>query len=135
MRSGVKGLKLAVPLLGALIALAACVRTAYPPPPPLQVEVMPKPPVTTTPLIWRPGYWEWTGAAYAWVPGAYFPVKATVIFGYPDTGPGAGQPGFGSGRIGSSRRVPRACGAKEAVLLLPPVCGGPDRLVPRLAAA
>src|SRR5690349_15964091 len=75
MRCGVKALKLAFPLLGAAMALAACVRTAspYPPPPPLQVEVMPKPPVTTTPLIWRPGYWEWTGAAYAWVPGAYVP--------------------------------------------------------------
>jgi hypothetical protein len=41
--------------------------------PPLQAETMGKPPVTTAPLIWQPGHWDWTGGGYAWVPGDFVP--------------------------------------------------------------
>jgi hypothetical protein len=62
-------------LLGAVgLTLAACAvgGNPYPPvPPPLQPDVMTKPPVTTTPLIWQPAHWDWTGGGYTWVPGEY----------------------------------------------------------------
>jgi WXXGXW repeat (2 copies) len=59
----------------ACLALASCANggAPYPPPPPLQAEVIPKPPVTATPLMWQPGHWDWTGSGYTWVPGAYVP--------------------------------------------------------------
>lgn len=68
----------AVCLLGAVgVALAACATPVtgnpYPPVPPLPTEAMGKPPVTTTPLMWRPGYWDWTGGGYTWVPGTFVP--------------------------------------------------------------
>jgi hypothetical protein len=57
--------------------LAGCAtppaETPPPPVPPLQAEVIPKPPVTATPLIWQPGHWDWNGAAYTWTPGQYIP--------------------------------------------------------------
>lgn len=56
------------------LALASCAvgpGSPYPPVPPLQPEVMGKPPVTTTPLIWQPGHWDWTGGGYSWVPGTF----------------------------------------------------------------
>ncbi len=59
-------------ILGAGLVLAGCA-TAPPPVPPPQAEVLPLPPVTATPLIWRPGHWDWNGGGYAWVPGAYVP--------------------------------------------------------------
>jgi hypothetical protein len=63
------------PLL-TILALAGCAVVGgnpYPEVPPLQAETMPLPPVTATPLIWQPGHWDWTGAGYAWQPGAYVP--------------------------------------------------------------
>jgi hypothetical protein len=61
----------------ACLALAGCAGQAsgnpYPPVPPLQAETMGKPPVTTTPLIWQPGHWDWTGGGYTWVPGEFVP--------------------------------------------------------------
>jgi len=62
--------------LAAGVAVAACAVTPgnpYPPVPPLQAEAMPKPPVTTTPLIWQPGHWNWDGSAYVWAPGEFVP--------------------------------------------------------------
>ncbi len=59
-----------------LLGIAGCTQPGYPPypmPPPLRVEVMGKPPVTETELIWRPGYWDWTGAGYEWFPGDFVP--------------------------------------------------------------
>jgi hypothetical protein len=60
----------------ACIALAGCtVNTAapspYPAPPPTQVEIIPKPPVSAVPLVWQPGHYEWNGAGYVWYPGEY----------------------------------------------------------------
>jgi hypothetical protein len=66
-----------IPLVAAVtLALAGCaVYTAnpYPPVPPPQAEVMPKPPVSAQPLIWQPGHWDWNGANYVWTPGAWVP--------------------------------------------------------------
>jgi hypothetical protein len=56
------------------LALAGCGNAGAPPPvPPLQPEVMGKPPVTTTPLIWQPGHWDWTGGGYSWAAGSFMP--------------------------------------------------------------
>lgn len=52
------------------MGLAGC-GASYPEIPPPRIEVMGKPPVTETPLIWRPGHWDWTGAAYVWEPGEF----------------------------------------------------------------
>ena len=63
-------------LAATCIALANCAvppNGPPPPPPPLQPEVMGNPPVTTTPLIWQPGHWDWTGSGYAWRPGDFVP--------------------------------------------------------------
>ena len=68
---------IAAALIGAACLLSGCATTtttaAYPPVPPPQPETIPKPPVTSTPLIWQPGYWNWTGAGYVWSPGIYVP--------------------------------------------------------------
>ena len=63
-------------LLAGTLALAGCVAQVpavnpYPPVPPPQAEIIPKPPVSATPLIWQPGHWEWTGSAYAWSAGTW----------------------------------------------------------------
>lgn len=57
-----------------LLALAGCQSAPpYPPVPPARVEVMGKPPVTQTLLIWQPGHWNWNGGAYEWIPGDFVP--------------------------------------------------------------
>lgn len=65
-------------LLGPLL-LAACVGQSetnpYPPAPAPMSEVIPKPPVSATPLIWQPGHWDWNGTAYVWAPGQYVPAE------------------------------------------------------------
>ena len=56
--------------------LSGCVAAPPPPPPappPPQAETIPNPPVTDVPLVWQPGHWNWTGAAYAWQPGVFVP--------------------------------------------------------------
>ena len=59
------------------LALAACTAPqTVPPVPPLQAEIVPRPPVSDVVLIWRPGDWEWTGGGYVWRPGAYEPAGA-----------------------------------------------------------
>ncbi len=66
-------------LLGAVLAcavLAACATrppglNPYPPVPPTRAEVIPKPPVSATPLTWQPGHYEWNGAGYVWYSGLY----------------------------------------------------------------
>lgn len=71
--------RVVVPVLFAgTLALAGCVQTVpatnpYPPVPPARSEVIPKPPVSATPLVWQPGHWDWTGSGYAWTAGAYVP--------------------------------------------------------------
>ena len=58
-------------LIGAL-ALAGCAgMPAHPPVPPVQAELVPKPPRTQTVVIWQPGHWDWTGKDYAWTPGLW----------------------------------------------------------------
>jgi len=54
-------------------SLAACtVPMAAPPPvPPPQEEVKPLPPLSAEVQIWRPGFWEWDGRGYVWVPGEF----------------------------------------------------------------
>jgi len=70
--------RFALPVLGLLLALGGCAAPgattrSYPPVPPPRAETIPKPPVTATPLLWEPGYWNWTGAGYVWHPGRYVP--------------------------------------------------------------
>jgi WXXGXW repeat (2 copies) len=64
-------------LLGAMLLAGCAVNTpspsSYPPVPALVVETVPNPPVTTTPLIWQPGHWNWNGANYVWEGGQYVP--------------------------------------------------------------
>ena len=56
------------------VALAGCASyPPYPAMPPATIEVMGKPPVTETPLIWQPGHWDWAGSAYTWQPGIFVP--------------------------------------------------------------
>jgi hypothetical protein len=38
---------------------------------PARAEVMPKPPVSDTQLVWQPGHWDWTGATYVWTGGKW----------------------------------------------------------------
>jgi WXXGXW repeat (2 copies) len=47
----------------------------FPPVPPLIAEVIPKPPVTSEPLMWQPGHWDWNGSAYVWAKGQYVPAE------------------------------------------------------------
>ena len=72
--------RFALPVLGLLLALGGCAAPGatsgtYPPVPPPRAETIPKPPVTATPLLWEPGYWNWTGAGYVWHPGRYVPAR------------------------------------------------------------
>ena len=67
---------LAAALAGGLALLAGCAppaSTAFTPPPvpPPRPEVIPKPPVTGTPLAWQPGHWNWNGTGYVWESGEY----------------------------------------------------------------
>ena len=63
-------------MIGAIcLALAGCAPQNNAPPavPPLRAEAMGKPPVTTTPLLWQPGHWDWAGSGYVWTPGEFVP--------------------------------------------------------------
>jgi WXXGXW repeat (2 copies) len=60
-------------LLSGCSAPGATTATGYPAVPPPRPEVIPKPPVTATPLLWQPGYWNWAGGGYVWEPGRYVP--------------------------------------------------------------
>lgn len=62
------------------LAVAGCVQpppvntvsgNPNPPAPPVQSEVIPKPPVSEEPLIWQPGHWDWLGTGYSWRPGEW----------------------------------------------------------------
>jgi hypothetical protein len=65
---------LAAAFTSVCLTVAGCGNGGSPPAvPPLQPEVMGKPPVTTTPLIWQPGHWDWAGGGYSWVPGTFVP--------------------------------------------------------------
>ncbi len=71
MTNGLRGL-LAVASVVSL--LAACTPPGAPPPVPApQTEVLPLPPISPVELVWRPGYWNWDGSGYRWVPGEYMP--------------------------------------------------------------
>ena len=63
------------PLTVALIlALGACAMegpAGYPVAPPPRAELVPAPPQSRVPLIWRPGHYDWDGARYVWVPGEW----------------------------------------------------------------
>lgn len=66
---------LAVSLAGAIALLGGC-EMQPPPPPPIPaavIEVIPKPPVAATPIIWLPGHWDWNGTGYVWQAGRYVP--------------------------------------------------------------
>lgn len=69
-----------VPLVLVASLLGGCTPTdtsadanPYPPVPPLLSEEIPKPPVTSEPLMWQPGHWDWTGSGYTWAKGQYVP--------------------------------------------------------------
>lgn len=57
-------------LLSAL-SVQACSPSAHPPVPPIPSELVPAPPRSDTSLIWQPGHFDWTGAAYVWTPGQW----------------------------------------------------------------
>lgn len=64
--------------IAVLLLLAACAVPGAPPAPvpaPM-AETVPKPPVTVDPVVWQPGYWNWTGSSFVWTPGQY--VTATA---------------------------------------------------------
>ena len=68
---------LALSLAGAVGLLAGCAApsASFVPPavPSNIVEVIPKPPVTETPVIWQLGHWDWNGTGYVWQAGQYVP--------------------------------------------------------------
>jgi hypothetical protein len=39
--------------------------------PQAQDEVVPAPPVSEIPLIWRPGHYDWDGSQYVWTAGEW----------------------------------------------------------------
>ena len=58
----------------AVLAVRACSAPAspgYPVAPPPRAEMVPAPPESRVPLIWRPGYYDWDGARDIWVPGEW----------------------------------------------------------------
>jgi hypothetical protein len=64
---------IAATLVCAAWILAGCVPqppTPAPPPAPI-TETIPLPPVSAVPLVWQPGYWDWTGSSYVWTPGLF----------------------------------------------------------------
>lgn len=73
-----KQVSFAIVALAIALPLGACVvepANPYPPPPPLQAEAVPAPPVGQ---VWEPGHWQWDGVRYAWVPGHYIVAAAGV---------------------------------------------------------
>ena len=64
--------------VAVLLALCTCVAgcsqvpsLSHPPVPlPLPEQVTP-PPQSSSVLIWRPGYYDWTGSTYIWIPGQW----------------------------------------------------------------
>ena len=63
------GLTVAGALSGGLVMPAiACPRV-----PDIQVEVMPRPPVSPTQLTWQPGHWNYVDREFVWEPGRYIP--------------------------------------------------------------
>ncbi len=63
-----------VAMLGGCAVETAPTAMAVPPAiPATTIEVIPKPPVTATPIIWQPGHWDWNGAGYVWTAGQYVP--------------------------------------------------------------
>jgi hypothetical protein len=65
---------MAAVLFGTALTLTGCAPSsppAPPPPPAPLAETMPLPPVSAVPLIWQPGYWDWTGSSYVWSPGQF----------------------------------------------------------------
>jgi hypothetical protein len=71
--------------LAALLAvtlMAGCAPQAastnpFPPVPALIPETMPLPPVTSEPLMWQPGHWDWNSDShsYDWTKGEYVPAE------------------------------------------------------------
>lgn len=48
-------------------------------PPPPQAEAVP--PLPGPNYVWQPGYWQWNGAQYVWIPGRYsVPPSATAVW-------------------------------------------------------
>ena len=67
-------MKASVFVAAAMLAflLEGCVTIpSHPEVPPLLSEEVPAPPRTRTVVIWQPGHWDWTGQAYAWMPGEW----------------------------------------------------------------
>lgn len=69
----------AAALCGALamtLAIAGCDGSfpAYPQAPAPLAERVPEPPPSSQALSWRPGYWDWVGGSYSWVPGQWVPL-------------------------------------------------------------
>lgn len=93
-------LRAAIPALALLsaVGLTACATPipGPPQPPPTLVETVPLPPVSETPLIWQPGHYDWSGAAYVWQPGRYVPRNGHSLW----------QPGAWTGANGSYTWVP-----------------------------
>ncbi|GAC1343174.1 MAG: hypothetical protein NVSMB18_18500 [Acetobacteraceae bacterium] len=59
--------------LAGLVAVQGCAVAppGHPPVPPIPAEQVMSPPPSRTAQIWQPGHFDWTGAQYVWVPGAW----------------------------------------------------------------
>jgi len=67
----------------SVLALVACEQTRplpFPPIPAPQDEVVPAPPVSSTPLIWQPGDYAWDGSNYVWTKGQWTQKQANATF-------------------------------------------------------
>ena len=79
----------------AFLALSGCARRVerpIPTVPPPRAEMIPLPPVSERPLVWRPGGWEWTGGDYLWTPGHYIPRGAHGTVWLPGHWDGTAEP-------------------------------------------
>jgi len=62
---------LALAALCALLGGCIVVPPGHPPIPPIPPEQVTAPPPSHTALIWQPGHYEWNGATYVWIQGAW----------------------------------------------------------------
>jgi hypothetical protein len=53
-------------------------------PPLQQYEPKPWPPTDPWLVAWRPGFWDWNGKDFSWVPGQYIPKPSASAVWRPD---------------------------------------------------
>jgi len=70
-RGGVKRVFLSQCLVMLALAACAAAQPPYPAVPAPLTELVPTPPRSSVPLIWRPGHYDWNGSRFVWVPGRW----------------------------------------------------------------